>query len=126
MTSESETCTSPTEIPAPAIATHLLDWGGGSLPSSSASVPFFVTSFRGFRREAVNYARLNIANIIITIIITFSLSKPTSLSLSQACMQSEDFTRQHSLTPPLPSINSWSCRAMDCDPRLDMAARQNV
>ena len=30
MTSESETCTSPTEIPAPAIATHLLDWGGGS------------------------------------------------------------------------------------------------
>ena len=28
MTSESETCTSPTEIPAPAIATHLLEGGG--------------------------------------------------------------------------------------------------
>ena len=30
MTSESETCTSPTEIPAPAIATHLLEGGGVS------------------------------------------------------------------------------------------------
>ena len=32
MTSESETCTSPTEIPAPAIATHLLEGGGGFYP----------------------------------------------------------------------------------------------